>query len=138
MYRALRTTVAVPLLVCLLAAAATDAAAQTPFSIKDDRFVDRSWPHRLGSGTNLEFFEADGSLRIRGNYDALPDGRRSYFVPGATHTWVGRATLYGYVFESDKDDPLRFAIDEDKGYYYVSGKGTITMPDGTVVKLPRP
>lgn len=55
---------------------------------------------------------------------------------GAKHTWIGELTYAGHTFASDDGDPLQFLIDEHKGYVYVAGKGTVTLPDGTSVTLP--
>jgi hypothetical protein len=55
---------------------------------------------------------------------------------GATHKWIGKFIYSGYTFDSDKENPLQFRVDKDKGYVYVGGRGTVTTPDGMVVKLP--
>lgn len=54
---------------------------------------------------------------------------------GLVHILRGRVNYEGYIFESDPDNPLQFSI-SDKGYVYQRGKGTITIPEGKVIKLP--
>jgi hypothetical protein len=56
---------------------------------------------------------------------------------GAKHTWIGKLTYAGYTFASDENDPLQFVVDKNKGYAYIKGKGAVTLPDGTIVPLPR-
>jgi hypothetical protein len=54
----------------------------------------------------------------------------------AKHTWIGTLTYAGYTFASDAVDPLQFVVEEGSRYRYVSGKGTVTKPDGEAVSLP--
>ena len=63
-------------------------------------------------------------------------GLPSAWCNGTIHVWKGKVTYEGYTFESSTDDPLQFAVDKDKGYRYVEGKGTVTTPEGKVVELP--
>jgi hypothetical protein len=62
------------------------------------------------------------------------DGRPVVWGWGAKHTWLGKLTYAGYTFDSYSNDPLQFTVDKDKGYVYIKGTGTITLPDGRVVK----
>jgi hypothetical protein len=55
---------------------------------------------------------------------------------GAKHTWIGKIKYQGYIFESDSKEPLQFKVDNDLGYIYLAGKGTVTFPDGHQVILP--
>jgi len=61
----------------------------------------------------------------------------SIWYNSAIHTWMGVLTYHGYTFDSDQDNPLQFKVVADKGYDFIGGKGTVTRPDGTVVKLYR-
>ena len=66
----------------------------------------------------------------------LKDGLPSIWCDGLTHQFVGTVVAFGYEFESDPTDPLEFLVDKNQGYRYVSGKGTVTDPDGKVTTLP--
>jgi len=66
---------------------------------------------------------------------AMINGQWAIFCYGAKHTWLGTLTYAGYTFASDANDPLQFQVDENKGYVYIHGKGTVTMPDKSIVRL---
>lgn len=58
------------------------------------------------------------------------------FSNGTEHTIIGEITLGDYyVFKSSEEYPLRFRCDAQMGYVYVGGKGTVKMPNGTIVEL---
>jgi hypothetical protein len=86
--------------------------------------------------TNVQITEVNGtSLSVSGDISM----RNSKFVIwcyGAKHTWIGTLTYAGYTFASDASDPLQFIIDQNRGYVYIGGKGSVTSPDGVVVSLP--
>ena len=50
--------------------------------------------------------------------------------------WIGKSAVFDHVFDSDRDDPLRFEVHETDGYVYRGGKGTVRFPDGRTVSLP--
>jgi len=108
-----------------------------PFVIKDDSFIDRSLAHNDG---DVQFFPADkGQLRFEGKITmSMGTGglKPILWADGVRHTWNGKLEVRGYTFDSDKVDPLQFQIDKEQGYVYFKGKGTVTFPDGKVVKLP--
>jgi len=115
-------------------------SSQEPFAIKDSRFIDRS----TGSNTNVALEEEGGQLlasaKLPGGADGtlqISNGRIILFGIGATHTLIGKITMFDHVFESDKDDPLRFRVDGSQGYLYLSGKGSVKMPNGDIVRLPK-
>ena len=109
--------------------------AQEPFVIKDKKFQYYDYRGSCDTDTTIvrvkdNIFEARGGSGI-----SIRKGRLVLWCYGAKHTWIGKLTYAGYTFDSDKDDPLQFMVDEDKGYVYVKGKGTVTMPDGRVKKF---
>jgi hypothetical protein len=61
----------------------------------------------------------------------------NFWIPGMEHTYIGKIEIDPYVFESDAQDPLVFKVDATKGLVYLRGRGTVTMPDGRQVKLPK-
>lgn len=54
---------------------------------------------------------------------------------GAEHIMMGKIALNNYVFDSDPNYPLTFKVVKEKGYVYVSGRGTITLPDHKIIEL---
>jgi len=70
-----------------------------------------------------------GSIPIR-------EGGLTIWCYGAKHTWMGNLTYGNYTFDSDDNSPLQFILDRVKGYTYLSGKGSVTQPDGKTVELP--
>ena len=84
---------------------------------------------REAGHSNLSIKVVSGSLTIK-------RGQFIVFCYEAMHIWVGTATYSGYTFASDEGDPLQFQVTRDRGYVYLQGKGTVRMPDGTVVHLP--
>lgn len=62
----------------------------------------------------------------------------SLFANNALHAIIGRFHIPGpYVFQSSTDRPLTFRCDVELGYVYVSGRGTVSLPDGSVLDLDR-
>ena len=121
----------------------TPTATPMPFSIKKSAFEAEYDEHKrpCENEVDVEVHKAsNGDLYfLFGGVMEIPL-RGSSFVLwcyGAVHTWIGEATYEGYTFVSDEDDPLRFIVDKNKGYLYVSGTGSVTLPDGTEVTLPR-
>lgn len=92
-----------------------------------------------GEGT-IELQTVGGQLRATARDDVQTfmrqTGMPSIWCHGLKHVWIGEATLEGYTFDSSLDDPLQFVVDRDKGYYYEQGTGSVTMPDGEIIKLP--
>ena len=64
------------------------------------------------------------------------DGNWAIFCYGAKHKWIGTITYAGYTFASDQTDPLQFIVDQEQGYVYVKGKGSVTLPDKTIIAFP--
>jgi len=54
---------------------------------------------------------------------------------GSTYILVGKVPLNGYVFESQREDPLTFKIVKEQGFVYLSGRGKVTGRDGKVTTL---
>lgn len=109
----------------------------TPFAISDPSFAATS--ETDCSDVSIAVTAVDGdslSVTVLGGSIALGAGGLTIWCPGATHTWKGNLTFKGYKFASDTRDPLRFMVDKDLGYVYVSGKGSVTFPNGKVVHLP--
>jgi hypothetical protein len=80
------------------------------------------------TGDTLRIKVQSGTLSIR-------NGKFAVWCYGAKHTWISTVSYSGHTFSSDADEPLQFVVDKDKGYVHVAGKGTVTLPDGTVVEL---
>jgi hypothetical protein len=86
--------------------------------------------------TDVRITEVNGtSLSVSGTI-SMRNGKFVIWCYGAKHTWVGTLTYADYTFASDAADPLQFIIDKNRGYVYLSGKGSVTAPDGTVTDLP--
>lgn len=116
--------------------------AQKNFAITNDKSFEplTSCQTRCSSVLDIEISERKGHMNIIGTGKSVFQFCKSemnMFCYGAKHKWVGRSSYAGYVFDSDKKDPLQFMSTEE-GYVYVKGKGTITLPDGSVVQLPPP
>jgi hypothetical protein len=81
----------------------------------------------------------DGGLRVEVLSGSLSirEGGLTIWCYGAKHTWRNTLTYGGHTFASDEEDPLQFTLDRQKGYVYVGGEGSVELPDGTVVALPR-
>lgn len=113
------------------------ACAKGPFTIKDKKFEASDICDAEGL---LELRMEDSELKITARTAIKTFMRKSGFPSawchGVRHVWIGTATHAGYTFESSPDDPLRFVVDRDKGYFYEQGTGTVTTPDGKVVVLP--
>lgn len=115
--------------------AAKESDVQGPFAIRDKMFESECI---RDCDIEVEIFKAEGeSYEFRGKTLVVCKNKMTPFCYGARHTWVGRLNFGGYTFDSDKDDPLQFMVTRDKGYVYIKGKGTVTMPDGTTVLLPQ-
>lgn len=114
-----------------------------PFSIQDTVFEAEYEEHKTNckNEVDVEAYKGeDGKLYFLFGGEMVIPLRGSGFVLwcyGAEHTWIGEATYEGYTFASNENNPLRFKVDKNKGYEYISGEGSITMPDGTKVTLPR-
>jgi len=92
-----------------------------------------------GEGT-FEIYMNKGDVQVKAQNDIqthmLKDGFPSIWCHGLTHQFIGTVSLYGFTFVSDPGEPLKFLVDRKKGYYYISGKGTITDTDGKLTTLP--
>jgi hypothetical protein len=107
------------------------------FAIQEESFIDRT------AGPDAGVIQISttptGDLHVQGKVTFRMGARGFepvFWAPGVTHTWVGKNNILGYTFNSDTDWPLVFKVDEKKGYRYLRGKGSVTMPDGKVVSLP--
>jgi len=117
----------------------TTGCGSGTFNIKNENF--QASDVCDGTGT-VELFMENGEAKIKKSKEPLQtimlkDGFPSLmWCHGLTHQFVDTVKLYEYTFESNANDPLKFTVDRKKGYYYTSGKGTVTGPDGNVTILP--
>lgn len=103
--------------------------AKEPFAIGEKKFIPKDKNDCI----------TDTKVSMEGKtyaFDGLLDVRHGNYCHKAKHTLIGEVTLFEYVFNSDKNDPLQFIVDKDRGYVYVKGKGTITTPSGKKTILP--
>jgi hypothetical protein len=85
----------------------------------------------------LTFYSVNNGMVVSiGSRPTDSNGNSSSWCNGAKHTWIGKVSYNGYVFDSDENSPLQFKLDKS-GYVYIAGKGSVTMPDGTTVTLPK-
>jgi hypothetical protein len=103
--------------------------AKDQFSITEKDFIPE---YKEECNTNIKLSMEDGKYIADGMHSA----KGGNYCHKARHTLIGKVIIFAYVFDSEKDDPLQFIVDKDKGYVYVKGKGTITNPDGKAIKLP--
>ena len=107
------------------------------FAIKDVNF--QASDACDGTGT-LEVFMENDSVQAKALDDIqtklIKSGFPSMWCHGLVHQYRGTVEVSGYTFESDANDPLQFKVDRTKGFYYLSGKGTVTDPNGKVTTLP--
>ena len=107
--------------------------------VKEFIIVDSAFNDSTNGELQLEYFTENDVLMRRvpkGETIKIHDGKAIYFGYGATHKWIRKCLKSGYTFESDEDDTLVFKVIKDKGYVHIKGKGKITKPDGTIIKLP--
>lgn len=105
--------------------------------------------------------DANGMISVEGQIGTVPDKRHpgqrkvldNMFHDSAVHHFKGKilgeaierknvwsgiqVNISGYIFEGSIDQPLTFRCVLGKGYVYLDGTGTVTMKDGSVVKLGR-
>ncbi|MBZ5535630.1 MAG: hypothetical protein LAO31_06710 [Acidobacteriia bacterium] len=109
------------------------------FILQDERLIDRYLEPGEGE-IRISSIPGEGS-RLEGNitFRMGPDGqlRPVIWAHGVKHTWIGRNEVQDHIFEGDPGWPLVFRVDKDKGYVYLRGRGTVTTPDGRVIRLPR-
>jgi hypothetical protein len=110
----------------------TATATPKSFIITDSAFVP-SYKEHCTSDVSITAVNGQ-KFTIKGTI-AFTQAGLTWWCYDARHTWIGTLTYAGFTFASDADDPLQFTI-TPKGYLYVKGKGTVTMPDGSVVTLP--
>jgi len=117
--------------------AALSGCGSGTFTIKNKNF--RATDICDGTGT-LEIYMENGAVQAKAQDEIqthmLKSGFPSVWCHGLTHQFVGTVKVSDYTFESDANEPLQFMVDRNKGFYYVSGKGTVTDPDGKVTTLP--
>lgn len=104
-----------------------------PFVIRNPKF-EAVYKGECDTDATITSVESN-SLRAGGKI-SIRNGKFALWCYGAKHTWKGRLTYADHVFDSDNKSPLQFMVDEDKGYVYLGGKGTVTLPDGTSITLP--
>jgi hypothetical protein len=103
--------------------------AKDQFSINEGDFIPE---YKEECNTNIKLRMEDGKYMA----DGMHSVKGGNYCHKARHTLIGEVIIFNYLFKSDKDDPLQFVVDKEKGYVYVNGKGTITKPDGKIIKLP--
>ena len=107
--------------------------AQEPFTINDNNFLAN---YKGPCGTDAQIKSVNENSFGVGGQVSIKDGQFTLWCYDAKHTWIGKLRYAGYTFDSDKNNPLQFVIDKDKGYLYVKGKGTVTLPSGKIIKFP--
>ncbi len=100
------------------------------FSIKTPKF-EVDYKGECDTDAEIGGVDKDGNFSVKGKI-SMREGRYALWCYNAKHTWIGKIKYAGYTFSSDKDNPLQFRVDKDKGYVYVRGKGVITGPDGKI------
>ena len=113
-----------------------DADIEKAFIIKNDFFNNlESCPRQ---GIRLSFNTIMGSLAIGG--DSAEDMQKLHCY-GMVHAIGSEVEMNvggkKYVIRGSSPEPLIFKIIKNKGYVYVSGHGSVTMPDGRTVQLPQ-
>jgi len=112
--------------------------AQGPFTINDKRLLQLSGPDPCHTDAEITASSSQG-YQVKGLVHFF-GGQTHLWCNGAKHTWIGRHENIQLgaitLIDSDKENPLQFRIDKEKGYVYQKGKGTVTLPDGKVIKLP--
>ena len=82
---------------------------------------------------------ANGEKKCNGEAHVAIDGESQFTgnldYDGSTYTFLGKASLLKYTFESSENDPLVLKLVKDKGFVYVKGEGTVTKPDGDKIDL---
>ena len=103
-----------------------------PFAIRDEELAE----DKFDCTVDIKISEEGGMLWIEGKWE-VHDFKDVFWCYGAKHTWIGKVTYKGYTFVSDNNDPLQFMVTKDRGYVHVKGKGSVTLPGGSVVTLPK-
>jgi len=117
------------------------SVAPLSFAITDEEFIDQSVPNGYDSHVAIKEGEGDGVILStppeRDSWKlGVYNGKQVLFSNGSTHTWLGKTKMFNYVFDSEKDNPLQFRVERGKGYVYIKGIGTVTTPDGKLIRLP--
>ncbi len=111
-------------------------AADGGFSIRSRFFENLKVSAK--AGIFLTFDVLGGKLSIGG--DSLED-IGDPFRYGIEHRYMNDVQMdFGgerYVIHGARSEPIVFMAVRDKGYVYVRGRGSVTLPDGTTVQLPR-
>jgi hypothetical protein len=127
------------LLIVLLSitTATLSGCASRTFTIKNEKF--QATDICDGTGT-IEISTQNGKVQAKAQgriqTHMIKNGGFSMWCHGLTHQYTGTVKVFGYTFQSDPNDPLKFQVDRDKGYHYISGKGVVTDSDGKVTTLP--
>lgn len=124
-------------IICAIAVANIVSCGLGTFTIKDENF--QATDICNGEGT-FEISTMGGEVQVKAQDDIqthmLKDGFPSIWCHGLSHEFIGTVSLHGYTFKSDPVEPLKFMVDRKKGYYYISGKGSVKDPEGKVTNLP--
>jgi hypothetical protein len=68
----------------------------------------------------------DGNSQFVGNLD----------YQDSIYTFLGKVRLMNHTFISDEKAPLVFKMVKNKGFVYVSGKGSVETPKGAKIAIP--
>jgi hypothetical protein len=117
------------ILLALLAASSSGCTSGGPFVIRDASF---SAQELCDTGWSIKIEQAgEDSIRT----DPPLPVKELLFCNGSVHEFVRVVDLNGYTFYSDDKEPLRFQVDRENGYRYLSGMGHVVDPDGKVTNF---
>ena len=86
----------------------------------------------MPAGATVEFISG-GRMKLEVKEGQQLGWEYGMWLPDVEHEIRGVVTDLGqdgYSFAGDSKDPLVFKLVKDAGYVYISGKGTLTTPDG--------
>ena len=130
------------LFIVFIVSSATIASAQNntitlnSFTIKSDFFNNRKPCSRQGIKLTLDTMGEQLAISA----DSIEDMKELY-CDGVEHSIVSKVKLRlgeeEYIIHGSRSEPIIFKVIKNKGYVYVSGNGSVRMPDGKIVKLHR-